>query len=95
MADAAQLAAEAVSSSLPQLLAFCIGVIAGSLVPTYYAQERLRGFGRKLMGRLPYEPPPGMEREAAMRAAVEDVDADDAEGGEEGEKAAGEGDGGG
>jgi len=80
MADAAQLAAEAVSSSLPQLVAFCIGVIAGSLVPTYYAQERLRGFGRKLMGRLPYEPPPGMEREQAMRAAVEDVDAEDAEG---------------
>jgi len=63
---------------MPQIVAFSIGVIAGSLVPTYYAQERLRGFGRSLMSKLPYQPPPGMEREQAMRAAVEDVDADDA-----------------
>jgi hypothetical protein len=79
MPDAAQLAAEAIASGMPQLVAFAIGTIAGSLVPTYYAQERLRGFGRTLFARLPYQPPPGMEREAAMRAAVEDVDRDDAE----------------
>ena len=79
MPDAAQLIAEAVASGMPQLVAFAIGAIAGSLVPTYYAQERLRGFGRKLFDRVPYKPPPGMEQETAMRAAVEDVDADDAE----------------
>jgi len=77
--DAAQLTAEALTSGMPVLVAFALGAVAGSLVPTYFAQERLRGFGRAMFSRLPYQPPPGMEREAAMRAAVEDVDAEDAE----------------
>ncbi|WP_435119074.1 hypothetical protein [Halolamina sp. C58] len=83
MPPASELAAELVASSAPQLVAFAIGAIAGSMVPTYYAQERLRGFGRALFARLPYQPPPGMQREEAMRAAVEDVDAEDAEEGDD------------
>ena len=79
MPDAAQLTAEALTSGMPLLVAFAIGVVAGSLAPTYFAQERLRGFGRTLFARMPYQPPPGLDREQAMRAAVEDVDADDAE----------------
>jgi len=43
---------------------------AGATVPAYYAEERLRGFGRKLASRLPYEPPPGMSEKEAMREAV-------------------------
>lgn len=50
------------------LLAF----LAGSSVPTYYAQERLRGAGRALMARLlPYQPPPGQDRETAMIEATD------------------------
>ncbi|GAB7012044.1 hypothetical protein [Halolamina salina] len=68
---------EALAASTPYMVMFAIGVVTGSLVPAYYAQERLRGFGRAMMGRLPYQPPPGLDREQAMRAAVEAADADD------------------
>lgn len=51
--------------------------LVGATAPTYYAQERLRGFGRAMLDRLPYSPPPGMQKEAAMKAAMES--AEDAE----------------
>jgi len=49
---------------------FAVGVLAGSLAPTYYAAERLRGAGRAFLGRLPYRPPPGTDREEAMEKAA-------------------------
>lgn len=55
-----------------ELLAlFLLAYLAGCLTPWYFAQERLRGFGRKLAMLLPYEPPPGEEAGQAMQAAVE------------------------
>ena len=47
--------------------------IAGSLCPTYYAQERFRGFGRAMVSRLPYVAPPAMSEEEALEAAVENA----------------------
>jgi len=55
----------------PYLIMFVLGVLVGSLAPTYYATERMRGFGRAMFRKLPYKPPPGMEREEALRAATE------------------------
>lgn len=43
---------------------------AGAACPTYYAQERFRGFGRALVDRLPYRPPPGMEEAEALQEAA-------------------------
>jgi hypothetical protein len=39
-------------------------------VPTAYGIERLQGFGRALVSRLPYKAPPGMEKEQALQQAV-------------------------
>jgi hypothetical protein len=45
--------------------------IGGLVTPWYYAQERMRGFGRWLAAKIPYEPPPGEESGKAMERAVE------------------------
>lgn len=42
---------------------------AGAAVPSYYAMERMAGFGRAALSKLPYKPPAGMEREQALAAA--------------------------
>lgn len=55
--------------------AFAAGVLVGSIAPTYYAAERLRGTGRALLGRLPYRPPPGQDEEEAMQEAAEEAGA--------------------
>ena len=74
MPDAATLLSELAQ---PAAL-IALGVLAGALAPTYYAAERLRGFGRAMVSRLPYEPPPGRDPEAAMVAAVDgETEADD------------------
>lgn len=57
----------------PALLA---AFIAGSLCPTYYAQEWLRGFGRAMVARLPYQPPPTMSEEEALQAAAETAESE-------------------
>lgn len=45
---------------------------AGLVTPWYYAQERLRGFGRWMSMRLPYEPPPDQpNKQEALKQAVE------------------------
>lgn len=56
-----------------------LAFLAGAACPAYYAQERLRGFGRAMFDRLPYRPPPGMEEEQALRQAVESAEEDAAE----------------
>lgn len=65
---------EAVAEAAPStgtLAAIVLAFLAGATAPTYYAQERLRGFGRAVALRLPYRPPPGMEEQEAMEAASE------------------------
>lgn len=44
--------------------------LAGAATPVYYAQERLRGFGRAMMSKLPYRPPPGSNEETALVEAT-------------------------
>lgn len=44
--------------------------VAGLVTPWYYAQERIRGFGRALASRIPYRPPPGKHKDDAMQEAV-------------------------
>ncbi|MGQ3412034.1 hypothetical protein ACT4ML_07190 [Natrinema sp. LN54] len=61
------------------LAAIVVAFLAGACCPTYYATERLRGFGRATFGRIPYQPPPGMDSEQAMRAALESAEEHDAE----------------
>lgn len=56
-----------------------LSFLAGAACPAYYAQERLRGFGRAMFDRLPYRPPPGMEEEQALRQAVESAEEDAAD----------------
>jgi hypothetical protein len=65
---------EAVAEAFPSTATLAVVVLAflaGSTVPTYYAQERLRGFGRAVADRFPYRPPAGMEEAEAMQAATE------------------------
>lgn len=56
------------------LAGLLVAFLAGACCPTYYATERLRGFGRVLFARLPYAPPPGMDSEQAMQAALESAE---------------------
>jgi hypothetical protein len=43
--------------------------IAGLVTPWYVALERMRGFGRYLVFKLPYAPPPGMTESEALADA--------------------------
>lgn len=45
--------------------------LAGLVTPWYYAQERMRGFGRWIAKQIPYEPPPGEDAGEALQSAVE------------------------
>jgi hypothetical protein len=56
------------------VIAFVAGLLAGMTVPLRYGMERLAGFSRALLGRLPYRPPPGREPEEALRAATEEAE---------------------
>ena len=60
-----------------------LAFLAGATAPTYYAQERLRGFGRFVASKLPYRAPPGREEQEAMVEATDDAqDTADGQGGE-------------
>jgi len=49
--------------------------LAGACAPVYYSMERFRGFGRAMMTKLPYRPPPGKQTEEAMvEATSEDTE---------------------
>lgn len=52
------------------LAAVVVAFLAGAACPVYYAQERLRGFGRAMMSKLPYQPPPGSDEESALVEAT-------------------------
>lgn len=54
---------------MQNLMWFLSGLLIGIMAPTYYAAERLRGFSRVVLGKLPYRPPPGMEEEEALEEA--------------------------
>jgi hypothetical protein len=47
-----------------------LALLAGMAVPTAYGIERLQGFGRAVVSKVPYRPPPGMEKKEALRLAV-------------------------
>lgn len=68
--------ATAAGENLTTIAAVVLAFLAGATAPTYYAQERLRGFGRAVASRLPYRPPPGVEEATAMEEAADDT-ADD------------------
>lgn len=57
--------------SLDQLMWFFVGVLAALPVPYWYANERIQGFARWLLAKLPYEPPPGKTEEEALEEAQE------------------------
>lgn len=44
--------------------------LGGLITPWYFAQERMRGFGRWVASKFPYEPPPGEEAGSALEEAV-------------------------
>lgn len=70
-ATALQTAAVAQSIPNPQTVALAVVcILAGMTVPTRYGVERLEGFGRSIVSKLPYRPPPGQDATEAMRAAV-------------------------
>ena len=54
-----------------------VAFLAGGMCPVYYFQERMRGFGRAMVAKLPYQPPPGKDREEALQDAVEDPSGSD------------------
>lgn len=51
--------------------AVIVAYIAGCVTPYWYMQERLRGFGRWMASRIPYQPPPGEDAGEALQAAVD------------------------
>lgn len=57
-----------------EVVYFVTGVLVGLPAPYWYAQERIRGFSRAMMSKLPYEPPPGKDKQQAMEEAVEAED---------------------
>lgn len=62
----------AIGGNLTVMAAVVIAFFAGAMTPVYYAQERFRGFGRAMMSKLPYRPPPGREESEAMEDAVDE-----------------------
>lgn len=67
--------------SLENIMYLLLGILIGLPAPYWYAQERIQGFIRAMLDKMPYRPPPGMNKEEALREAVE---ADDGAG-EEGQ----------
>ena len=68
---------ESIAEAVPStgtLELIVLAFLAGATTPTYYAQERLRGFGRAVASRLPYKPPAGMETAEAMEEVTEQVE---------------------
>ena len=64
-------------TTITNLIYFVLGLLAGATAPTYYATERLRGFGRAIFAKLPYETPPGYESEdEALQEAVDEENSD-------------------
>lgn len=49
-----------------------VALLAGMVVPLRYGMERLAGFARWFLGKLPYQPPPGKSAEQALQDAVEE-----------------------
>lgn len=54
------------------IAALLLAFTAGMCVPFRFGIERLRGFGRAVVSKLPYQPPPGVEEGRALEAATED-----------------------
>lgn len=69
MIDAATSEIAANSQTLALVI---LAYVAGAMTPLYYAQERMRGFGRAMMARIPYQPPPGEDEQQAMEDATDE-----------------------
>lgn len=70
-ATALQTAAVAQALPAPETVALAVVcILAGMTVPTSYGLERLNGFGRFVVSKLPYKAPPGREETDAMQHAV-------------------------
>lgn len=65
---------DTISNSAPTLALALVMFMAGVMVPFPYAMERFRGFGRVIIAKLPYAPPPGQNTEEAMAAATAEDD---------------------
>ena len=51
------------------IIMYVLGILTAIWVPTRFAMERLEGFGRWGMMKVPYEPPAGKSEEQAMAEA--------------------------
>lgn len=49
-----------------------LGILIGLPAPYWFAAERVKGFSRAMLMKIPYQPPPGVEEGEAMEEAVED-----------------------
>jgi len=49
-----------------------VAFTAMAMCPAYFTQERFRGFGRLVLAKLPYRPPPDMDEEIAMEEASDE-----------------------
>lgn len=65
---------DTVAQNAPQMAAIVLAYVAGAATPFAYLIERLRGFGRATVQKLPYSPPPGLDKEQALRRATSAVD---------------------
>lgn len=63
----------------PYMAAVVLAYFAGASTPFGFIIERLRGFGRATVSQLPYQPPPGMDRETALMRASSHHDPEDIE----------------
>lgn len=66
--------------TMEQVMIFLAGFLIGLPAPYWYAQERVRGFTRAILKQLPYEPPPGEDKQEAMKEAVNAENEDDEDG---------------
>lgn len=62
----------AIGNNATTLAMVMLAYLAGAMTPVYYAQERMRGFGRALASQLPYKAPPGVEEGDAMEQATDE-----------------------
>lgn len=59
---------------------FLAGLLAGLPAPYWYSAERIRGFSRTLLSKLPYKPPPGKTSEEALEDASRFAEGDEEDG---------------
>jgi len=56
------------------LIFFILGFVAGMTIPLRYGMERLNGFARWVVSKLPYKAPPGKTADEALEQATDEND---------------------